>query len=126
MKLVIIESPLGNRPDGTRCSPEEFERNVQYARACVKDSLLRGEAPFASHVIYPLVLDDATPEQRRMGMEAGFAWGDAARQVDADFFGPSALRAVYTDRGVTPGMTEGIQRNGMTVEYRTLGGDWAE
>lgn len=39
MRRVIIESPYhGN-----------VERNLRYLRACLRDSLLRGEAPFASH-----------------------------------------------------------------------------
>jgi hypothetical protein len=112
MIRTIIESPLGTRVDGSRCSPEEFEANVQFARRCVEDSLLRGEAPFASHVIYPLVLDDATPEQRRMGMEAGFEWGTVAQQI-----------AIYVDNGITPGMAEGIQKhkdNGLPLEFRYL------
>ena len=112
-KRVIVESPLGSRPDGSRCTPEEFEANVSYARACVLDSIKRGEAPFASHVLYPLVLNDATPEERRMGMQAGFEWGAVASEV-----------VVYVDRGITPGMLEGRQRARdarQFITYRRLG-----
>ncbi len=45
MEAVILESPYGG-------TPEEVERNVKYARACLRDCLLRGEAPFASHLLY--------------------------------------------------------------------------
>ena len=39
--LVIIESPyMGN-----------VKSNVAYARKCMSDSLLRGESPFASHLL---------------------------------------------------------------------------
>jgi hypothetical protein len=116
MTLVIIESPFGRRVDGSTAGPDEMATNVIYAKAALADSLHRGEAPFASHLLYPGVLDDALPEQRRLGMEAGFAWGAWADLV-----------AVYVDRGVTPGMTEGIKRAlgcGIRLEYRHLE-DWS-
>ena len=131
MKLVIIESPLGTREDGTRCSPEEFEKNQRYAEVCVLDSLRRGEVPFASHVIYPLVLKDADPSERRLGMEAGFAIAKAFKTAASSFnnlIGEDtieAFSAVYHDRGISTGMAEGVKRNGLTVELRMLGGDWA-
>jgi hypothetical protein len=114
MRLVVIESPYGKRVDGTTASPEEIERNVRYLRACIADSFARGEAPFASHGLYPGALDDAIPEQRRLGMHAGFEWG---KRGDA--------RAVYCDLGITPGMTEGIRvatEMGQTIEHRHIAG----
>jgi hypothetical protein len=130
-KLVIIESPLGRRVDGTPCTPQELAENAVYARACMADSLRRGdEAPYGSHLLYPQVLDDATPAERRLGMEAGFAWGEAAAIVDnkRETVEPRAFVAVYVDRGITPGMVEGIERhkkNGLLVVERRLGGGWA-
>jgi hypothetical protein len=59
------------------------------------------------------MLDDFIPEERKLGMEAGFAWGEAAQKV-----------VVYMDRGISQGMHEGIDRhiaNGLPVEYRSLG-----
>jgi len=105
---VIIESPFGG----------DVERNVRYARACMADCLSRGEAPFASHLLYtqPGVLDDSVPEERELGILAGFAWREGARTV------------VYTDLGVSAGMVQGIhhaQSVGSDIEYRTLGGEWA-
>lgn len=113
MKRVIIESPYGSLPDGRRAPPAERQANVAYLWKCVRDSLERGEAPFASHGFYPLaMLDDSKPEERRKGMEAGFAWGRSADLV-----------AVYLDRGTTPGMLEGIDRAGalgIPIEFRKL------
>lgn len=108
MKLVVIESPL-NAP--TRA---EIEENKDYAKLCVRDSLARGEAPYASHLFFdqPGLLDDLLPAQREQGMQAGFAWGARADLV-----------AVYTDRGVSRGVQRGVdeaRRRGQTVEYRTL------
>ena len=73
MKRVILESPYAG----------DVERNVAYARACLRDSLLRGEAPIASHLLYtqPGVLDDQIPEERQMGIDAGLAWGMMDPQV---------------------------------------------
>ena len=40
MKLVIMESPFAGA----------VQQNVHYARLCLRDCLLRGEAPIASHL----------------------------------------------------------------------------
>lgn len=104
MRLVILESPYGG----------DVEGNVEYARKAMHDCLMRGEAPYASHLLYtqPHVLDDLKPEERKLGIEAGFAWGVKAEKV-----------VVYTDRGISSGMELGIanaQKNGIPVEYRSL------
>ena len=104
MKLVILESPYAG----------DVENNVAYARACMADCLHRGEAPFVSHLLYtqPGVLDDTIPEQRKLGMEAGFEWRRVAE-----------LTVVYTDNGISSGMQEGIDRSiemGIPVEYRSI------
>jgi hypothetical protein len=113
VKLVVVESPYAHAKDDT----QQFVRVILYLRACLRDCLFRGEAPFASHAIYaqPGVLDDHIPEQRELGIEAGFAWGVKAE-----------LRAVYTDMGISPGMLSGIdeaRKIGQEVEYRTVP-DW--
>jgi hypothetical protein len=91
--------------------------------------LRRGEAPYGSHLLYPQVLDDATPEERKQGMEAGFAWADAAEIAGRKDLVHESLVAVYVDRGVTDGMRKGIarhERNGMRIEERRLGGGWGQ
>ena len=104
MKLVVIESPYAGNID----------RNILYARLCMKDSLGRGEAPIASHLLYtqPHILDDDRPEERMLGIEAGLAWGRNAELV-----------AVYEDFGTSNGMLLGMQRadrSGIGVEKRKL------
>ena len=104
MRRVILESPYAG----------DVEENVAYARACLRDSLLRGEAPIASHLLYtqPGVLNDDIPGERQLGISAGLAWGVAAE-----------LTVVYTDYGISRGMRYGIRRaeaEGRTVEYRSL------
>lgn len=108
MRRVVIESPYAG----------DIEQNLRYLRACMADSLSRGEAPFASHGLYtqPGVLDDSDPVERELGIKAGFAWRSAA---DATI--------VYTDLGITKGMQYGIDHaaeSGRPIEYRELGRDW--
>lgn len=95
MRLVIVESPFAAP------TQEGIDEHMRYLRACLHDCLTRGEAPFASHGLYtqPGVLDDTNPEERALGIEAGFQWGDRA-----------AVRVVYTDLGITKGMQAGIDR----------------
>lgn len=105
MQPVIIESPFAG----------DIEKNIEYARACLRDSLLRGEAPFASHLLYtqPGVLRDEVPEERVHGIAAGFEWRALAQKT-----------VVYTDLGITPGMEKGVAHaaaTGSIIEYRTLG-----
>lgn len=108
MKLVVIESPFAGKNE------EETEANLRYARMCMFDSIHRNEAPIASHLLYtqPGILDDAIPNERQRGIQAGFAWNKHADLV-----------AVYNDLGVSKGMVLGIafaQANNIPVEVRTL------
>lgn len=110
MKLVIIESPYAG----------DIERNVPYARACMADSLARGEAPFASHLLYtqPGILDDNDLTQRERGIDAGWKWGLAAADVVA----------FYIDLGMSTGMYRALHiygsANDILLEVRQLK-DWA-
>ena len=108
MRLVIMESPFGNK------DPKIVEENKRYARLCMHDCLMRGDAPFASHLLYTQegVLDDNIPEERNFGIEAGLAWGAVAEAT-----------VVYLDRGMSRGMEYGVERAGLDgrpVETRYL------
>jgi len=101
---VVIESPYAG------C----VAQNVNYARRCVKDSLLRGEAPIASHLLYtqPGILDDSNPVERKLGIEVGLEWLSVA---DKHVF--------YIDYGYTDGMLIAKERSenlGKIIEERTL------
>jgi len=105
---VIIESPFKGK------TPEESERNIRYARACMRDSFLKGEFPFASHLLYTQkgILDDGDPDERLLGINAGLDWGAYADKT-----------VVYEDLGISEGMTYGIERadrEGRLIEYRKL------
>ncbi len=104
MRLVIIESPFAG----------DINKNIAFARACVRDSLSRGEAPIASHLLYTQdgILRDDVPYERQWGIDAGLAWKAVA-----------AASVVYTDLGITKGMEYGIaaaESAGVPVEYREL------
>jgi hypothetical protein len=89
MTKVILESPYAG----------DIERNVNYARLCVKHSLSLGEAPIASHLLYtqPGILDDSIPDERALGIDAGLAWKSVA---DKQVF--------YADYGMSKGMEYGM------------------
>lgn len=107
MIRVIVESPFAGLID----------RNLRYLRACMRDCLKRGESPFASHGLYtqPGVLRDDVADERQLGIDAGFAWREAAEAT-----------VVYVDLGVSGGMQQGIahaEKLGQRVHYRHLP-DW--
>lgn len=104
MIKVIVESPYAG----------DIERNERYARACMKDCFDRGEAPFASHLLYtqPGVLDDTIIEQRTLGIDAGLIWGQCADKT-----------VLYTDLGISKGMEYGVknaEKVRRPIEYRSL------
>ena len=106
MKKVIIESPFRGE------TAYQLERNRIYAKECMKDSILRNEAPYLSHLLFTQVLNDDKPEERTLGIELGLFWGECAD-----------LTAVYTDNGITEGMRYGIEdsiRHNRPIDYRTL------
>ena len=106
MKLVVIESPYAAE------TGQGIFRNVVYARRCIRDSLDRGEAPYASHILYPGALRDSVPAERERALAACHAWIARADLV-----------AVYTDKGISPGMELAIEvaeKTGIPVEKRRI------
>lgn len=102
MKKVIIESPYAG----------DVKRNLEYARMCLKDSLKRGEAPIASHLLYTQILDDNVLEQRLSGIDAGLEWLSVAD-----------LHVFYIDYGYSNGMFEAkaiAKSMGLEIEERII------
>jgi hypothetical protein len=89
VKLVIVESPFAGN----------VALNTEYARAALRDSLARGEAPIASHLLYTQVLNDLDPAEREQGISAGLARRRA----------PGVLPAFYIDLGWGQGMIRARQ-----------------
>jgi hypothetical protein len=91
MLRVIIASPYSGAAD-------VIEANIRYARECMVHSFELGEAPFASHLLYPCVLDDTIPRQRDRALQAEYEWMAAADLV-----------AFYIDLGWSPGMQKELK-----------------
>ena len=105
-RRVYVETPF--RAD----TPEGLRLNREYLLRCMRDSVMRGEAPFASHLLYVQFLDDDILWEREAGLSCGFAW---ATQGEAT--------VVYTDHGISSGMWRGIgdaRSRGRPIEYRTI------
>lgn len=107
---VVVESPFAG----------DIEKNQRYLRACMNDCIVKHhEAPYASHGLYtqPGVLRDEVPEERKLGIEAGFAFRARLQKT-----------VVYTDLGYSTGMKYGIKHAEEIkhpIEYRQLGGEWS-
>ena len=106
--IVIVESPYAGDTD----------RNHAYCvRACA-DCFRRGETPFASHLIYPHVLDELNPEERERGIAAGYEFWPIAEKI-----------VFYTDLGMSSGMQRAMNRAqelGLKIEGRTIGANSKE
>lgn len=106
MRLVIIESPFRGK---------DFNKSLlyrEYLDACIRDSIERGESPYASHRIIPGALDDSIPAERDKGIRAGYAWWKHAAAI-----------VFYVDHGISEGMHKALQRAKtmqLTVEVRKL------
>ncbi len=103
MKLVILESPF----EGGKAE------NLVYLTRCIADCIRRGESPYASHKMLPGALDDLRPDERELGIRAGFEW-----HKRADY------SVVYADLGITNGMKLGIvnaQLVGLEIHHRYIG-----
>jgi hypothetical protein len=114
MRLVIVESPYAGSSKNPVVAFFQRWANRRYARKCVRDSLSRGEAPIASHLLYtqPGILCDEVASERQWGIDAGLAWRRVAE-----------ASVVYTDRGYTKGMDYGVARAqaaGNPVEFRSI------
>lgn len=113
MHTIILESPFKGSQTGTE------EEHVTYAKRALKDSLERGEAPIASHLLYTQVLDDAIPLERNLGIDAGLAWKEL-RLAD----GTPIPTVFYMDYGMSSGMSHAYVKardNHYPVIYRYIG-----
>jgi hypothetical protein len=106
MKKVVIESPY------KATDAYSIEQHKRYLEFAMQDALRRGEAPFASHMLYTDVLDDDNAVERSQGIQAGLIWGECCDYV-----------AVYRDMGISSGMKLGMDhwdKLGKRVEWRTI------
>lgn len=104
MIRVILESPYAG----------DIEKNIKYARMAVRDSLSKGEAPIASHLLYTQegILRDEIHEERQWGIDAGLAWKEVASK-----------HVFYIDYGYSKGMEYAKQyatKNKIPIEERRI------
>lgn len=104
MELVILESPYAG----------DIKKNIDYARRCVRDSLERGEAPIASHLLYTQkgILNDEIHKERQWGINAGLAWKAVASR-----------HVFYIDLGMSPGMhyaMKHLENSDINIEFRKI------
>lgn len=101
MIKTVIESPYAG----------DVETNKGYLIACIRHSLYAGEAPFASHLMYTTALCDDIPEERKLGIEAGFEWHSVAEKI-----------VFYVDLGISRGMMLSFEKNYKTrgIVFRSL------
>jgi len=100
MIRVVIESPLAG----------DFERNRRYALWCAYHCCTRGEAAYASHLVFPQFLDDQNPEHREFGIQAGYEWAQCG-----------GIIAFYLDLGTSYGMKRAYKRwENKVVDERRL------
>ena len=108
MRLVIVESPFRATLERT-----EYQHRLYLSHA-MRDCVMRGESPYASHGLLTESLDDDDPVERALGIKCGWAWAEKADAV-----------VCYGDLGISPGMRESIDRYhkmGLPIERRKL--DW--
>ena len=106
---MIVESPFRATPERTT------EQHQLYLQHALRDCVMRGESPYASHGLLIGALDDDDPVERALGIKCGWAWAEKADAV-----------VVFGDLGCSPGMQESIARYekmGLPIERRKL--DWA-
>jgi hypothetical protein len=122
MLRVNVESPCrGKVPHWIPTNPLRAAveralrfRNQMYAIDCIRDCLRRGEAPYASHVMFAFtgILNDASEYDRALGLDCGDAWS-----AGADY------HVFYCDYGMSPGMLrrwDECMQEGRTVVKRYL------
>lgn len=110
MPRVFLCSPF------TASTKQGIAENIVFARKCMADCLKKGEAPFASHLLYtqPGVLNDHIPTEREAGMAAGNRFLHVCDRVVA-----------YIDRGVSNGMRRKLRlglETATPIEFRRLDG----
>lgn len=105
-KCIIVESPYAG----------DVEQNTLYAQRAMKYCLLHQEAPYASHLLYtqPNVLDDDKPNERDLGIHAGFAFKHL----------PNVHTTFFTDYGMSSGMELALtylKLNNLPFSFRKIG-----
>ena len=70
------EKAKNYRPCVFICSPfaGEIKINLENARKYLRFAVDKGAIPFAPHLLYPQIMDDHDPDERKMGLFFGMVW----------------------------------------------------
>lgn len=63
MKMIVVVSPFRETKERSR------EAHLAHAKLLCRRLALAGNSVFASHVSYPLFLDEDSPAERRLGLD---------------------------------------------------------
>lgn len=113
--LVVVESPW--RGLANKRLPDPYAKSKHYLRQCLRDCLVRGEIPWASHAVlaWTRALYEEDADQRAEGI-----------QVCKDMIQHHAQKVVlYVDFGITTGMHEALiwaRMHGKPTEERRIYG----
>lgn len=92
-KFVVIESPYRGG-----CAEA-----AKYLDQLMREYFAKGQVPVASHAHYTRALNDADQDERKLGMEAGWALNDLA-------YAAGGYTALCLDLGISRGMIEAMRR----------------
>jgi hypothetical protein len=92
--IVVVESPFAG----------DMEGNRKYAVKACADCFRRGETPFASHLLYPQILNELAPGAREQGITAGYEFWEIAHKI-----------VFYVDHGWSSGMIRAKEKVEMQV-----------
>lgn len=70
-RLIYIASPYAG----------DIAGNTRFAIRCCQFAIQRGYTPIAPHLIYPQMLDDTIPEQRKLGLALGYRLLEACSEM---------------------------------------------
>lgn len=92
LPLVIVESRYASK------TADGLIRNWNYLKFAIADSISKGEVPFASHGFFTQMLNDRSPEARKLGLRLAIEY---IRRAD--------YMAIYLDYGWSRGMRLGAR-----------------
>jgi len=108
LQCVLLETPSSGSE-----SSVIYEK---YAKACLRDSLLRNEAPLSAYLLYkqPGIISEDSSIEKIRSIEAELSWSKFCNKL-----------VVYNDYGITSDMRKSIENalkeKDHIVEYRSLG-----
>lgn len=88
---IFIVSPYHNK------NKRNHQKNIDYAKLCLINSIKNNESAYVSHLLYPQVLNNKNNIERDLSIEDGLEW-----IYRSDYI------VCYVDRGITKGMRKCI------------------